>query len=105
MTVNGGDQGLIMGSRSSYGSMITLRRFDKVGEVIVHGALFWIGGKRMWVHTYFYLSPQLLPLPLPLLTRRHQLLKLIATRWYLMAGAAAVTLHIASQTIEIEVVS
>ena len=50
--------------------------------------------------TDFYIRLQLLLLP-P--SRRHQLLKLMATRRHLMATVAAPILRIASNTIEIEV--
>ena len=53
-----------------------------------------------WELTDFYISLQQLLLP-P--SRRHQLLKLTATRWHLMAAAAAFILRIASNTIELEV--
>ena len=50
--------------------------------------------------TVFYIRLQQLLLP-P--SRRHQLLKLMATRWHLMAVDATTSLRIASNSIEVEV--
>jgi len=50
--------------------------------------------------TVFYIRLQQLLLP-P--SRRRQLLKLMATRWHLMAVDAAVSLRIASNSIKVEV--
>ena len=77
----------------------SIRRSELVGGVIIHDALLWIGGKR--TGTYIFLHSLQLPLLPP--SRCHQLLKLMATRWHLMAGDAALRLRIASNTIEIEV--
>ena len=53
-----------------------------------------------WELTDFYISLQQLLLP-P--SRRHQLLKLMATRRHLMDAVAVLILRIASNTIEIDV--
>ena len=50
--------------------------------------------------TEIYIRLQQLLLP-P--SRRHQLLKLTATRWHLMAASAAIILRIASNSIKLEV--
>ena len=50
--------------------------------------------------TVFYIRLQQLLLP-P--SRRHQLRKLMATQWHLMAVDAAVSLRIASNSIKVEV--
>ena len=47
--------------------------------------------------TVSYISLQQLLLPS---SRRHQLLKLMATRWHLMDGDAAVSLRIDSNTVK-----
>ena len=52
------------------------------------------GGREL---TVSYISLQQLLLP-P--SRRHQLLKLMATRWHLMAVDAAVSLRIESNTVK-----
>jgi len=52
------------------------------------------GGREL---TVSYISLQQLLLPS---SRRHQLLKLMATRWHLMGGDAAVSLRIDSNTVK-----
>ena len=80
-----------MGSRGCHGSAIAFRRYVQVLKVIVHDDPLWIGPKRMGTCRFLLRLPQLLLPP----SRRHQLLKMMATRRHLMAVDAALSLRIA----------
>ena len=79
-----------MGSRGCHGSAIAFRRCEQLRKVIVHDGPLWSGPKRMGTCRFLLRLPQLLLPP----SRRHQLLKLMATRWHLIADAAALSLRI-----------
>ena len=63
---------------------------------ISHGVPFWNGGKRSGTYIFFHASPPLLLPP----SRRHQLLKLMATRRHSMAIDGTLSLLIAFNVVE-----
>ena len=89
-----------MEATSFYGLSIFLRCSEQVGQVIAaHDGLLWSGKKRTVTYHFLVSLRQLLLPP----SRRHQRLKLMATRRHLMAVDATTSLRIASNSIEVEV--
>ena len=85
-----------MAATPFHGATISFRLSEQVAMFIVNVAMLWSGAKRTVTYHFLHsLQQQLLP---P--SRRHQLLKLMATRWHLMAVDAAVSLRIDSNTVK-----